>query len=218
MSFVTIFGIICFILVLVGVGVAIYFYFNEKEEEPVDNTLVDNDFASSYTNGHSKLICTEIVNGVKRKGLKLLPKDIPNLKYYDSKSRRYKLPKFEPTILWLPEENIEFLGKGTSSSYKNIIKIIPMSVYHIPLQMRNTSSGKMMMNIISGINDEKNTKEFVTNEMSKQQGLIKEGYFGELSPKLIEKQMKMLKDAAKISEKDSKFAGPPINKPYRDTM
>jgi len=197
--------ILALLIMLTAVGTALYYYFKESEEVLTDYQVVLNIYAPRYTKGFAFLTCLEIIHGVERVGLKLIPKDVARLNYYDKDKKKYIIPEniTEPFVLWLPAENYEFISKGVSSNNKNIIKIIPLSVYDISPQLKNTQSGKALMHTIENINIERNTEDFVTNEMEKQRKIINNDFFGELSGDAIERLQTIHNDSIALASKES---------------
>jgi hypothetical protein len=197
---VTLFGVGFVLMALVAGALLVYvlyLLFYEKEEDPKDSTIVRNTFTSQYTNGHAEFVVDEFIKGTSRIGLKLIPKDLPYLKYF--KKGRYKKPKIEPILLWYPRHKIHDLSRPSSSVYKNIIELEPLSAFDINPNVKETALGKMWAFLLTENNLEQSRKDFVEHELMKTQDIIKSPWVGELSPGMLDKLNIVAEDRAKMA-------------------
>ncbi|MAG47914.1 hypothetical protein CL617_04875 [archaeon] len=140
-------GILFFALIM---GLIMYLvHIKRTEHEPMDYTLVDN-FMSQYTKGHSQGILLEVIKGKKRDGIVFMPKDVDYMRKIKNKEKL----EIKPQTIYVSKNKIILLPRGTWSSERNRMIVLPPYPENFPRDFTQTPFGKHLAKLTEDLNAE----------------------------------------------------------------
>ena len=175
MEFVTFLAIL-FVIIFIALAVWFIMIYFQEGPKPQDFTIVDN-FMPQYTNGFSQGILTNVDVGEKRNGYTFVPKDID---HYGRKKQK-NMAKIEPQLVYVDKAKAVSFPRGTFSSERNRLWLLPPNPEDLPEELKRTEFGKIAMKMINDINTKTTEIESIREGTERLKAIIDRQGDGEAS-------------------------------------
>lgn len=199
-------------IIVVGLFVWLITVIFREERKPQDFTIIDN-FMSQYTEGFSQGILLRVDIGEKRNGYEYIPKDID---HYGRRRQKNK-SKIESQLIYADKRHVISFPRGTFSSERNRIWILPLNPEDLNEELKSTKLGKVIMKMINDINNEKTEIDSIREGSDRMKSIIKRLGDGELSELEIERldtiHDNLIKNMARTEDKKITIGSPSTHTP-----
>ncbi len=181
----------------IGVGIFVFMLVmmlkeRFKEIEPRDDTLVSC-FMSQYSGGFHRGTLQHWTKGDKRDGITFLPKDIDYLRRLKSD----KKIEIKPVTIFVKKNLIFQFPRGTLSTERNEIWLLPPKPEDLPKHLQESIPGKRLMQMVSNENIEEGIIEILRKEGKVKDKLLNKVDGGDMFREYLDLDDELKKEFAK---------------------
>lgn len=199
MSFVTFFGIVA-AFIIAGLAYWLFTLYERKEKEVYDDVIFIN-YMPQYSNGHAFGTINKFTYGTNRIGVEFAPKDFDKVKFQKQK----KKPVVPAEKVYFDKGKFHWFPKGTLSAERNLCFGLPPRPEILPEEIKKTSQGRFLMNMIEGSNADQEEISILRQRQKRQTAMLEKSEGLEIAQDTIELSKEANELLKKLFTKEDKI-------------